>query len=199
MGLESNMLTLCLLGVGRPNSTLQLDCSKWQQLNASGVIKGTFFCASALGNGTSSVSSVASLSPGAIAGIVIGCVAGFALFIVCCYFVAKSFYPNLPLVIPEAEAEGRPSALEVPAVDSENAIAGGVAELASKSNVPQMADVLGPFRGELSGTAQDGDSGRDPVRGELEGGPSARGSYRHAELSGLRGWDSYEMPVIYMD
>jgi hypothetical protein len=173
------------------NSTLQLDCSKWQQLNASGVIKGTFFCASALSNGASSASSGTSLSPGAIAGIVVGCVAAFALFVVGCYFVAKYFDRNHRQV-PEAKAEGGPSALEAPAADSENTIPSGVAELASKSNVPQLEDVLGPVRSELSGTEQDEDFGRVPARGELEEGPSAQGSYRPAELSG---WDLYEMPT----
>jgi hypothetical protein len=163
------------------NSTAQLDCSKWQQLNASGVIKGTFFYASALSN---SVSGGAGLSPGAIAGIVVGCVAALALFVVGCYFVTRSPDRNCRQV-----SEG-PSASDAAVADSQHVIVSGVVELASNSNVPQLAGVLGPVQSELSGTERGEDFGRVPAQGELEGGSAARGSSLPAELSG---WGLYEM------
>jgi hypothetical protein len=150
------------------NSTAQLDCSKWQKLNASGVIKGTFFCASALSNGAGGGTS---LSRGAIAGIVVGCVAAL-VFLACRYFMAGP-----PRQVSEGKAKGGPSAVDTPAADSQNATASGAAELASKSNVPELAGVLQPARGELSGTEQSEDFGPVPVRGELEGDSMARASY----------------------
>ncbi|RFU26988.1 hypothetical protein B7463_g9341, partial [Scytalidium lignicola] len=150
------------------NSTAQLDCSKWQQLKASGVIKGTLFCESAPHR--------TRLSPGAIAGIAVGGLVTLTLLATICY----------RMVVLKAKARGGQSA-----ANSQNGTTGDMAELASKSNVPQMSDVLGPAQNELNAT-ESGNVGRILVREELDGNSTARGSYPPAELSG---WDSYEMPT----
>lgn len=152
------------------NSTARLDCSKWQHLKASGVIKGVLSCESAP-RGTR-------LSPGAIAGITVGGAVALALFAAIGY--------RYRMVFLKAKVRSDQSAAA-----SHKGTTGNRSELASKSNVPQMSDVLGPARAELN-AAESGNVGRTSFREELDESSTVRGSYLPAELSG---WDSYEMPT----
>jgi hypothetical protein len=167
------------------NSTAQLDCTPWKELNASGVIKDRLFCASTL---TLPNTSSVHLSKGAIIGISIGSVVTVAVIIAGCLAGKTKVDKQVSNFLANLASRTRKDTSDLH----------GPAELFGKGNIPEIGETSGPGRQELEVLQTDlvhnGSAGaaNQQNRNELEAGFMTRGSYAPAELSG---WDHYEMPT----